>query len=45
VSAPTPTRLLLAGGGHAHAIALREWATRRPPGASITLVVPSRWAP
>lgn len=39
------TRLLLAGGGHAHAIALRAWATRRPPGAAITLVAPSRWAP
>jgi selenide,water dikinase len=34
-------RLLLAGGGHAHAVVLRAFARRRPRGIAITLVSPS----
>jgi len=33
-------RLLLAGGGHAHVIVLRELARRRPPDLAVTLVTP-----
>jgi len=42
INTPTPDRqLLLAGGGHSHALVLRRWAMRpehRPPGCLITLV-------
>ena len=34
---PAPARVVLAGGGHTHALVLREWA-RRPPPAEVTLV-------
>jgi pyridine nucleotide-disulfide oxidoreductase family protein len=33
-------RLLLAGGGHAHAIVLRELARQRPPGIEVLMVTP-----
>lgn len=42
INAPAPDRqLLLAGGGHSHALVLRRWAMRpqqRPQGCRITLV-------
>jgi pyridine nucleotide-disulfide oxidoreductase family protein len=34
-------RLLLAGGGHAHAIVLRAFARQRPAGVEVTLVTPA----
>jgi hypothetical protein len=35
-------RLLLAGGGQAHALVLREFARRRITGVEIVVVTPSR---
>ena len=35
------THLLLAGGGHSHAIALRNWLDDPLPGVTVTLVSPS----
>lgn len=39
---PQP-RLVLVGGGHAHLLVLQSLAGRRPQGADITLISPSRW--
>lgn len=40
-----PARLVLVGGGHAHALALRGLADAPEPGLSVTLVAPDRFAP
>jgi selenide,water dikinase len=40
LSAPITRDLLLIGGGHAHAIALRRWGMAPLPGARVTLVNP-----
>lgn len=37
-------QLVLVGGGHAHALVLRAWARRPPPGARLLLVCPQRQA-
>jgi pyridine nucleotide-disulfide oxidoreductase family protein len=39
------THLVLVGGGHAHALALRGLALNREPGLRITLVAPERHSP
>lgn len=40
-----PARLVLVGGGHAHALVLRGLADEPEPGLSVTLVAPDRFAP
>ncbi len=42
---PLTRDLVLVGGGHAHALVLREWGMRRLPGARLTLVNPAPTAP
>lgn len=42
---PAGTRLVLVGGGHAHALVLRGLADAPEPGLEITLVAPDRFAP
>lgn len=39
------TRLVLVGGGHAHAEVLRQFARRPPPGVRLQLVAPQALAP
>ncbi len=41
----TRRRLLLAGGGHAHAVLLRDFARQPLPGVELTLVSPQRLTP
>lgn len=38
---PSPVRVALVGGGHAHALVLRRWARRPPAGLSVTLIAPA----
>jgi selenide, water dikinase len=43
-SSPNPTKLVLIGGGHSHAVALTHWRRRHPkhlPIANITLITPN----
>ncbi len=42
---PIVKDLVLAGGGHAHALVLRRWAMDPLPGVRVTLVSPDPVAP
>ena len=44
-SLPSTRDLVLVGGGHAHALVLRNWAMRPLPGARLTLIDPKPAAP
>ncbi|WP_270373736.1 selenide, water dikinase SelD [Marinicauda sp. Alg238-R41] len=44
-AAPHTIDLVLAGGGHAHAVFLRMWAMKPLPGVRVTLVNPAPTAP
>ncbi|MFW5835044.1 MAG: FAD-dependent oxidoreductase [Pseudomonadota bacterium] len=39
------TRVVLVGGGHAHALVLHEWAERGRPDAEVTLISPEAHSP
>ncbi len=42
---PIVQELVFVGGGHTHALVLREWGMRRIPGVRVTLVNPGATAP
>ena len=42
---PSPRNLVLLGGGHAHALVVKKWATDAVPGARLTLIDPQVKAP
>ncbi len=45
ITAPIFKELVLVGGGHSHALVLRQWAMKPMPGVRITLISPQAMTP